>query len=284
MCGMWRKPAERISYEDAKRVIDFLLKNRFLIIYFTGGEPTLHPQLPELVNYAHRAGMVTTMTTNGTVSETVLKRLKESGLQGVSISLDHFKPDVCEAIRGVKDIMEAQIQAIQHAKALGLKPYALAYLNPQILHDGVVNLINYTNKVLNVPWGFCFPTEAWNSYALNYENQTIQELREAMRSILALKLQGDGMIVNTVSYIMDTLRFLDGRPTVNKCRSGQDVVYIDWNGDVYPCFLKDKMFNALSDEPCFRLMNCDQCLTNCFREPSLLGRLTLPLIVRELSH
>jgi MoaA/NifB/PqqE/SkfB family radical SAM enzyme len=284
MCGMWRKPVERISYRDCVKIIDFLLRNRFLIVYFTGGEPTLHPDLPELVKYAHDAGMITTLTTNGRVSERELRRLKENGLQSISVSLDHFKPSVCETIRGVKDIMKMQIQTIENAKKMELNPYALAYLSPQIIHDGVINLISYANGILKVPWGFCFPTEALNSFSLRYEHQNIQELREAVQTILSVKLRSRGMIVNTYSYITDALRFLDGRPTENRCRSGQDVLYIDWHGDAYPCFLKDKIFNVLNDEPVFLPVDCDQCLTNCFREPSYLGHITIPLLVREITH
>lgn len=284
MCGMWQKPVERISYEDAKRVIDFLAKNRFILVYFTGGEPTLYPELPKLVRYAHDLGLITILTTNGTARRELLEKLKLSGLQGISISLDHYKPEVCESIRGVRGIMEKQLRSIREAKVLGLNPYALAYLNREILRDGLLKFISYVNQVLGVPWGFCFPTEACNSYNLRYEDQTIHELKRAMKSILYLKLYRRASIANTLTYIRDAIRFLDGLPTKYKCRGGRDVVYIDWKADVYPCFLKGKLFNCLSEEPRYESVECDECLTNCFREPSYLSHISLSVAITEFTH
>ncbi|MEM4297837.1 MAG: radical SAM protein [Nitrososphaerota archaeon] len=284
MCGMWRKPVERISFQDAKKVIEFLVKNRFIMVYFTGGEPTLYPQLPELVKYAHDLGLITILTTNGTAKEGLLEKLKRSGLQSISISLDHYRPEVCEAIRGVKGIWEEQLKSIRYAKGLGLKPYALAYLNRELLRNSLIDFIRFVNGVLGVPWGFCFPTKASNSYNLRYEYQTEQELKRAVKSILYLKLYRRASIANTITYLYDALRFLDGVDTKYKCRGGTDVVYIDWRADVYPCFLKAKLFNCLTDRPRYESKECDECLTNCFREPSYIAHMSLPIAMAEFTH
>jgi len=66
------------------------------------------------------------------------------------------------------------------------------------------------------------------------------------------------------------------------------VVYVDWLGDVYPCFLKEKLFNALNgDIPKFlKDVRCNDCLINCFREPSILPQIFSPpnLFIREVFH
>ena len=38
-----------------------------LSCFFSGGEPTLHPDLPELAQYAVRRGMRAVISTNGTL-------------------------------------------------------------------------------------------------------------------------------------------------------------------------------------------------------------------------
>jgi len=72
------------------------------------------------------------------------------------------------------------------------------------------------------------------------------------------------------------------------CEGKEEVAYVDWKADVYPCFLKPKLFNILiGDKPRFlKKVKCNECLINCFREPSLFPQaLKSPkLVVREVIH
>jgi len=278
---MWEKPKQHISLSDAKQIIDFLVERRFLILYLTGGEPTLHPKICEIVGYASSRGLITTMTTNGTVSPKVLWRLRESGLQSISVSLDHYDPQRCEAIRGVKGIMGKQINTLLYANTLGLRPYALTYLGPEITKDGVAKLISYVNK-LGLPWGFCYPTDAKNSFTLKAEAQRQVDLLSALQTILYLKKSRRGRVTNTLAYIEDAIRHTNNKPTKYACLAGYTVVYVDWFGDVYPCFMREKMFNIFDGEERFQRFDCDLCLANCFREPSYLAKLSLPFALKEV--
>ncbi|MBT63339.1 MAG: hypothetical protein CML13_09035 [Puniceicoccaceae bacterium] len=61
---------------------------------FVGGEPTLHPHFLELVQYAHKCGLSTSIVTNGysLIRNGIPKELKVLELVGVSIdSLDHAR-------------------------------------------------------------------------------------------------------------------------------------------------------------------------------------------------
>ena len=277
---MWEKPKQHISLSDAKRIIDFLEKRRFLILYLTGGEPTLHPNICEIVRYASSKGLITTMTTNGTASPKTMAKLKESGLQSISVSLDHYDPSRCESIRGVKGIMQKQINTLLYANTLGLRPYALTYLGPEIARDGVAKLISYVNK-LGLPWGFCYPTDAKNSFTLKAESQRQADLLSALRTVLYLKKSHLGRVTNTLAYIEDAILHTENKPTKHSCLAGYTVVYVDWFGDVYPCFMREKMFNIFDGEERFKRFNCDLCLANCFREPSYLAKLSLAFALKE---
>jgi len=281
MCGMWEKPKQHISLTDAKQIIDFLAKRHFLILYLTGGEPTLHPSICEIVSYASSRGLITTLTTNGTASPKVLWRLKKSGLQSISVSLDHYDPQRCESIRGFKDIMEKQIKSLLYAKTLDLRPYALTYLGPEIAKDGVGKLIRYVNK-LGLPWGFCYPTDAKNSFTLKPEAQNRSDLLKALQTILYFKKSRPGSVTNALAYIEDAIRHTENKPTKHPCLAGYTVVYIDWLGDVYPCFMRGKLFNIFEGAERFKRFNCDLCLANCFREPSYLAKLSLPFALKEV--
>ncbi len=291
MCNMHKMKPETISFEGAKKVLRFLSENRFLIAYFTGGEPTLHPQIVEIVKFADRQGLVTSLTTNGNTSRATIKALKEAGLHTLSVSLDHWDSDVCATLRGREGIMEMQEDIIRYAREIGLNTYALAYLSEPLVRDGVERLIQHVTQDLGVPFGFCYPTVTdVNTYRLNggfQGSEKEKQLETSLETILTYKRKGYE-VVNPGLYIEDTLRVPREKTPNFYCKAGEVVVYIDWRGDVYPCFIKKKLFNILSDdEPCFlKNVKCNECLINCFREPSLLPQILKSprLLVRELGY
>jgi MoaA/NifB/PqqE/SkfB family radical SAM enzyme len=292
MCDMWKQEKTFISLQDAKRVIDFLHDNGFFATYFTGGEPTLHPNLPEILEYASSLGMFTSITTNGTSSKKLISALKRSGLNLLSVSLDHWDDRICEGIRRFKGIKKREEATIRFAKQIGLSVYALSFLNPYLVRDGVERMVEYVNRELGVPMGFCYPTDCdMNSYKLggeiSDEAQVGNHLNQALLKILEMKKNGYS-IANPYQYITDTVRFNRNEPPGRYCKGGEDVFYIDWKTNVYPCFLKPKLFNIASGETPRFMKNvaCNQCVINCFREPSMLpGFFTSPkMAFREIRY
>lgn len=292
MCDMHKNDPAHINLTDAKKVLDFLAENNFLIVYITGGEPTLHPDIVEIVNYADKLNLITTMTTNGTTNKGTLLDLKKAGLYLLSVSLDHWDPLICEKIRGYKGIMAKQVEVIKYLREIGLRTYALAFLNPFLVEDGVEKLIDYANDVLGVSFGFCYPTKSdVNTYflgnSLSYE-WSYTKLRKCINTIFQLKKKGRA-VANLFTYIEDIDNFSEKKPPNFYCKGGEDVVYIDWLGDVYPCFLKgERLFNILNGEKFNFLKNvkCNDCLINCFREPSLLTQMFSPpkLFAKEVYY
>jgi MoaA/NifB/PqqE/SkfB family radical SAM enzyme len=271
-----------ISAQDGLRVLDFLYRNKFMAVYFTGGEPTLHPDVMSFVRHANRLGLVTSMTTNGTSSLSTLDGLREAGLDVLSVSLDHWDGEFCEELRGHSRIQAKQEAKLRYAKQIGLRAYALAYLNPLLCEDGAVQtFVEYVDDTLDVPVAFCFPTVCdENTYRLCGTNPEAHsdKLYRTVYRILQLK-HGGHRVLNPTAYLEDVLRFLSqSRPAVY-CKGGEDVVYVDWQGNTYPCFLRAKLFNALENEPRFlRHVRCGDCVINCFREPSIFAQSYIPSI------
>jgi len=291
MCDIYKKPTCFISMKDAVKVLDFLFENKFLIVYFTGGEPTLHPNVVEMVSYANQLGLVTTMTTNGTAPRDTTIKLKESGLFLLSVSIDHWNASLCEKIRRHEGIRVKQEETIKNCKEVGLRTYTLTFLNSHVVADGVERMVRYVNQRLGVPFGFCYPVKSdANIYPLgenlSEEELSFRNLRRSVKTILSLKRRGSA-IANLATYIEDVLRFHEKKPPKIYCKGGEDVIYVDWLGNVYPCFMKEKLFNVLDGEgPHFlKDVACNDCLTNCFREPSILAQSPfLPLLINEIPY
>ena len=71
-------------------------------VSFTGGEPTLRPDLPELVAYARSRGLRVNLITNGILcaGDGYVAALREAGLHSAQVSLEAADPDVHNRIVG----------------------------------------------------------------------------------------------------------------------------------------------------------------------------------------
>ena len=64
------------------------------IITFSGGEPTLHPDLDRLIERVRRNGAICTLITNGyLLTPERIRSLNDAGLDYLQISIDNVQPD-----------------------------------------------------------------------------------------------------------------------------------------------------------------------------------------------
>lgn len=83
----FRETQGRLRTRDALKVLDLLRAAGAEKINFAGGEPTLHPDLHQLVLHAHHLGFTTSVITNGSRLEKLLKRTT-GALDWVGLSVD----------------------------------------------------------------------------------------------------------------------------------------------------------------------------------------------------
>jgi radical SAM protein with 4Fe4S-binding SPASM domain len=90
-------------------------------IIFTGGEATLHPDLPRLIAYANQKGQIVGLNTNGRrlAHRPFAQKLAEAGLNHVQITLGSSRPDLHNALMHA-DAFEQTVRGIDNALACGL--------------------------------------------------------------------------------------------------------------------------------------------------------------------
>lgn len=97
----------------------FSRKNRFANVIFLGGEPTIHPELPEAVRLAREMGFRSiTIDTNGSLFHGFLDRITPEEVDFLSFSLDGPTPEMNDPIRG-KGVFQTCILAIEKARNKG---------------------------------------------------------------------------------------------------------------------------------------------------------------------
>jgi len=111
-----------LTTDQWKQVIDRLSEIGIFIVTFTGGEPTLREDLPELLVYAQNKGMVTGLITNGRKlkDKEYVSVLEKSGLDFVQVTLESHKPQIHdlmtastgswkETVAGIRNAVNSQI-------------------------------------------------------------------------------------------------------------------------------------------------------------------------------
>jgi len=112
------------SREDVERQIrEIVEKCGKVLLQFSGGEPTLRDDLPELVRFAKKAGCsFTQINTNGlrlAEDPDYAARLAEAGLDVVFLQFDGTEDRIYQALRG-RALLETKLEAIRVCAALSL--------------------------------------------------------------------------------------------------------------------------------------------------------------------
>jgi uncharacterized radical SAM superfamily Fe-S cluster-containing enzyme len=91
-------------------------------VVFFGGEPTMHPELPEMVALAVERGFVPRLATNGLKlrDERFARQLAQAGLRWVFLHFDSLDDAKNERLRG-RPMLEASNQAIATCRSAGMK-------------------------------------------------------------------------------------------------------------------------------------------------------------------
>ncbi len=112
---------DELTTEQGKELIDDLAEFGSPVILFSGGEPTMRKDLPELAEYAKSKGMRAVISTNGTlIDEKMAKVLKKIGLSYVGISLDGVR-ETNDKFRGVPGAFDAAIDGLRNCMKEDIK-------------------------------------------------------------------------------------------------------------------------------------------------------------------
>lgn len=134
-CNCTTNPAgtdREMSTKDFKATIKTIFEEaRVPSISFTGGEPTLRPQLLlECIAYARELGMRVNLITNGTRTDRKFaESLKAAGLDSVQVSIEGVTAEMNDKIVQSKGAFAKSIQAVRYFRELGIHVHTNTTLN-----------------------------------------------------------------------------------------------------------------------------------------------------------
>lgn len=271
-CDIWERPSPYVTLDNARQNLRDLKKLGVRVIDFTGGEPLLHRQLPDLLREAKQLGLITTVTTNALLYPKLAERLR--GLVDMlHFSLDSPVADEHDRSRGVR-CFDKVMESIAIAQKLGERPDILFTVFERNVHQ-----IRQMHQEISRPNDLMLilnPVFGYNSV----------ETGDRLSDDTLWQLSEWGKQKNV--YINDAFIQLrrDGGNHIDApiCRAGSTTIVISpENKLVLPCYhlglkdfsINDNLYDLYRSGEVQRLVAlegrlpaCEGCAINCYMQPS----------------
>lgn len=127
-------------------------------LHMTGGEPTLHPELPGLISAARTEGYTVKMTSNGENGVRMIPPCAEAGLAKINFSIFGTTPQELAAVQntryGNENLAAAKIKALHRSIATAVEygvPISANIVMPDISHaDRISRVLDEFEPTLGV--------------------------------------------------------------------------------------------------------------------------------------
>lgn len=237
---------EKVTVDDEtieNKIIEQIIKNDILTVNISGGEPLLNPRIFKIIEKLSNANVYVGISTNGWLYKEKRRRLLDSGLKFIQVSLDGDR-ELHEKFRGVKGSFDRAVETLELAKKDGLFTQMNVTITSENLHTLEWNYNKAreigVNKILYrrvVSAGKAIE----NDYIIPNKKEYIDILQKLIR------LNSEKMVVAVDDPIIYAIQGIESNEKLG-CAAGIKSLGISSSGDIYPCiFLREKIGNITTD-------------------------------------
>jgi MoaA/NifB/PqqE/SkfB family radical SAM enzyme len=262
--------------------LDILYARGIRYVSFFGGEPLLHPRLPEMVAMAAERDMGTALITNGWLLPQLLDKLSAAGLKTVYVSIDATNALDHEKNRGLGGVCDRIRGAASRMPKLGMT--AIAQVTMSKLIDDYKSLVPLLRDLGFSAVAFSYPQRArlgssslaWSSDSrlVNFTNEELTAAFDAiddLRSVFPVN--------NPRPSVEDMKRHVRGDPERFVCYGGYKSFYMDWNYDMWRCDAWNTRLCSVWEFQETQLVRdgCTACIADCYRDSSVMLHFTVSI-------
>jgi MoaA/NifB/PqqE/SkfB family radical SAM enzyme len=269
---------EYVSRQGAFDAIDILYRQGIRYLILTGGEPTLHPHLVDIIGHAAGKGMKPMMVSNaGLFKARRLRAYAEAGLSSFVISIDAANAQAHEANRGLPGVCEKIREANREIESLGMIATASVTLSRLLDLDALPPFLDELGfKAVT----FSYPLTNLNSSFLGYRDSdlvefTPEELIALFDKVKALKSRMH--VVNPTRSLEEMQRFLRNEPQRFPCLGGFRYFYLDWKLRLWRCHFWEEPMCSIYDFDDSKIVRdgCTRCMIDCYRDASTMQHIAV---------
>ena len=275
------QPGE-LSTAQAKHFVDELVEYKPMLI-LTGGEPLLRADVFEIARYATGKGLRAVLATNGTLlTPEIVRKLKEAGIQRVSISIDGATKEMHDIFRGEAGAFEGALRGIDILKKEGISFQVNTTITkrnltqiPRIYDLAIELKASALHIFLLVPTGRGeeieseeIPPEEYEK-VLNWFYDQSKDKRMQLKAtcaphyfrIMRQRAKAEGIRITPETHGFEAM--------TKGCLGGSAFCFISSRGDVYPCGYLPALAGNILEKP-FKMIWEKSKVFNDLRDPGLL--------------
>jgi cyclic pyranopterin phosphate synthase len=147
----WLPKSDILSYEEIRDVVGQLAPQGLRRLRITGGEPTIRPNLNELISMLRAIPEIEdiALSTNGVRLPQIAELLRESGLDRVNLSADSLRPERIAKIAR-RNLGFDPVTAAKAATRAGLDPVKINCVVMRGINDD--EIADFARLTLENPW------------------------------------------------------------------------------------------------------------------------------------
>ncbi len=281
-CDIWKIKDEReeLTTEQLKNSI-FKLKKWLgsFNLNISGGEPFLRKDLIEIIKFSRKIGVAVTVTTNGIlINKEMAKKIGESGIKNINISLDGFEKRH-DYLRNKEGAYNGVMNAVNYLKEFKVPVYIASVITKDNLGE-IPAMIDWvkTNKLdginfqpLMQNFGAVYDPDWYKQSEFWPEEK--EKVENIMDTLVEMKRGGMPIVNSTKQLKLMEIYFKDPNKHASlECKVGKKNFSINEYGDVMLCFFMKPIGNITREKPekiwCseearIRRKQIDACKRNC---------------------
>ncbi len=278
------RASEELSLEEGLKLIDNIASFSKPVLILSGGEPLVRKDVFEIARYGTDKGLRVVLATNGTLlSPEIADKLKKSGIQRVSISIDGASEESHDSFRGLKGAYAEAMKGIEILKQADLKFQINTTITrrnleeiPAIAELGIKLGASAIHIFLLVPTGRGkeiegdeISPEAYEK-VLNWFYDKQKEVKNINLKatcaphyfrIMRQRAKAEGIKITPQTHGLEAM--------TKGCLGGSGFCFISYKGDVAPCGYLPAWAGNVREQPFSQIWNSAQVFQD-LRDPDKL--------------
>lgn len=234
----------RLSPETTKDIIAQVLDMGTTLIIFDGGEPALYKELPDLVKAVDNRAISTIFTSGAGFNLPLARRLKESGLYAVNVSLDSPVPEEHDAMRGREGVFREAMRAVEASLQAGLLVDIYVVLRHGNMHH--LQEFHHLAEEMGAHEITFFEVTATGRWSGKEKVIMTKEDHGTLESFVHDNYHDDAAKTPRIFSVPDAYKRFG-------CFAGRTWMHITPAGDVYPCACLPEPSGNIYREPVKRI-------------------------------
>ncbi|NEN91322.1 MAG: radical SAM protein [Okeania sp. SIO3H1] len=275
-----KEQTQFVGLDEGLDSINILFREGIRYLVFTGGEPTLNPNLITFVDHAAGLGIKPMVVTNGgLLTPSKIHELADAGLSSLIISVDAATEEIHEKNRGLPGVCNKIKEANQVLKYIGMYSTASVTMSHLVDYDALPDFLTSLGFESVV---FSYPLTKLDSNFLGFSDaglvtHTNESLWQAYEKVKQLKKKFH--VVNPTLSLEEMQRFVQDEEQHYPCLAGYRFFFLDWDLNLWRCHFWHEPMCSIYEFDSSKLVRdgCTKCMINCYRDSSLMQNIAVSM-------